>query len=84
MTQSLRIITVLFVFLALLSCSSPKLEEIKGLPEKTPAAEEIKSDTAPVREATPSTMPAGSNGTNVSSKLEFEKWICVIVLLVST
>ena len=68
MTQSLRILTVLFVFLALLSCSSPKLEEIKGLPEKEPAAEEIKSDTAPAREATPSTMPAGSNGTSVSSK----------------
>ena len=68
MTPSLRITTVLFMFLALLSCSSQKLEEIKGLPEKTPAAEEIKSDTSPVREATPSTMPAGSNGTSVSSK----------------
>ena len=68
MTQSLRIITVLFVFLALLSCSSQKLEEIKGLPEKETAAEENKSETAPVREATPSTQPAGSSGTSVSSK----------------
>ena len=68
MTPSLRIATVLFVFLALISCSSPKLEEIKGLPEKEPASEEIKSDAVPLREATPSTQPAGSSGTSVSSK----------------
>ncbi len=68
MTPSLKIITALFVFLALLSCSSPKLEEIKGLPEKTPAAEENKSETAAVREATPSTKPVGSSGTSSSSK----------------
>jgi RND family efflux transporter MFP subunit len=68
MTPSLRITTVLFVFLALFSCSSPKLEEIKGLPEKAPVAEETRSESAPVREATPSTQPAGSSGASISSK----------------
>ena len=64
MTPSLRIITVLFVFLALLSCSSPKLEEIKGLPEKTPAAEEIKSETA---------AGEGSHSFDSAGRLEWDE-----------
>ncbi|MFH0959136.1 MAG: efflux RND transporter periplasmic adaptor subunit [Pseudomonadota bacterium] len=67
MTPSLRMTTVLFLFLALCSCSSPKLEEIKGLPERGQAGQETKSEATANKDTPSAAQPQDANGSTVPS-----------------
>lgn len=67
MTPSLRITFALFAFLALISCSSPKLEEKTAAPEKSPSSEAVSPETREDPEAPPSDHTRDSGGTRISA-----------------